>query len=237
MKKHDLVKPKVLLAFPTYEGKQRFETSMCILDLTRIMDKIEFTFTALPQDAAIGRLRNHAAWFLLEKTDCDYMLQIDHDITFSTDDILRILNHGEDIVGGLYPAKQINKPRWIVTGIEGEQPDERGLEKCMEIGTGFLLTHRSVFEKMRAAYPEEAYHCDADPARPLKHDFFKFGVVNKRYLSEDYYFCYRARCLGFDIYADHGVKLGHIGPHEFKGPPTEKKPEPPQITTEQTVLP
>lgn len=222
--KHKLTRPKVLIALPTYEGKQRVETSMCLLNLTGVMDRVEFTFTQLPGDAAIGRLRNHAAWFLLTQTDCDYMLQIDHDIVFTPDDVLRIVSHGEDIVGGLYPAKQLEPKRWIVTGMKGEEPDARGLEKCAEIGTGFLLTHRSVFERMAKAYPEEEYQCDSDPKRPTKWDFFKFGVVNRRYMSEDYYFCYRARCLGFDIYADHGIKLGHVGPHQYTGPATEKEP-------------
>jgi choline kinase len=42
-------------------------------------------------------------------------------------------------------------------------------------------------------------------------DFFPVGVVNKEYLSEDWYFCDKARALGFKVMLDTRVQLRHEG--------------------------
>ncbi len=42
-------------------------------------------------------------------------------------------------------------------------------------------------------------------------DFFSVGVVNKEYLSEDWYFCDKARALGFRVMLDTRIQVRHEG--------------------------
>jgi len=41
-------------------------------------------------------------------------------------------------------------------------------------------------------------------------------IVDRRMISEDWFFCDRARALGFTIYADTKVILKHIGTVVFR---------------------
>jgi hypothetical protein len=59
--------------------------------------------------------------------------------------------------------------------------------------------------------PEIAYTPDDTSARQVAWDFFSMGVVNGRYLSEDYYFDYRLRQAGFDVWVDTTVVTRHRG--------------------------
>lgn len=212
---------KVLIVLPAYDGTVKTETFLSLLNFARQSRDlgIEATFTAINGDGAIGRVRNNAAHYLLEHSDHEYLMQIDHDIRFTPEDLARLVSHKVDVVGGMYAVKQL-EDRWIMTGLEGEATDDRGLLSVREIGTGFLLISRRCLEKLRADNPDITYRCDGDPAAPTKWDFFKFGVVDNRYLSEDYYFCLLARRAGFKVYADTEVRLQHIGAIAYPVLPT-----------------
>lgn len=66
-------------------------------------------------------------------------------------------------------------------------------------GTGCLLIHRSVLEKIRAeATAHEGDWC-----------WFRDMPVNGAWFSEDHFFCARARALGFKLHAHTGATLPH----------------------------
>ena len=93
-----------------------------------------------------------------------------------------------------------------------------------EGGTGFMMIHRSVFEKYAEAYPELKYK--PDHARTEHFDgtreitaFFDTIIDpdTKRYLSEDYMFSYNARKIGIKIWMCPWMKLKHVGSYIFGG--------------------
>jgi hypothetical protein len=67
-------------------------------------------------------------------------------------------------------------------------------------GTGCLLIHRSVFEKMREV---------ADPHQGNEWCWFWDGPINGVWLGEDLMFCRRARSLGFPIHVNTAAILSH----------------------------
>jgi hypothetical protein len=67
-------------------------------------------------------------------------------------------------------------------------------------GAGCLLVHRDVFAAFRAGATE---HQGADWC------WFHDGPVNGHWLSEDHWFCQRARELGFPLHAHTGATLPH----------------------------
>jgi hypothetical protein len=93
-----------------------------------------------------------------------------------------------------------------------------------EAATGFMLLPRTTLEKWAERYPEQRYR--PDHARTENFDgsneitaFFDCVIdpETKRYLSEDYYFCKKAREAGMFLWMCPWMKLNHVGMHVFRG--------------------
>lgn len=169
-------------------------------------------------DSSINRARNQLTADFLE-SDCDKLLQIDSDLGFSPDDIIRISSHSEPVVGGMYPLKREgDQVEWCGNGLREliAPVREDGLQEVRFIGTGFLCVERSVFEKiLKLDGPEITYEADEPPHR-TEWDFWRCGVrktadPRMRYLTEDWWFCQRWLDQGGQIFADTHVRLQHVG--------------------------
>ena len=101
------------------------------------------------------------------------------------------------------------------------------LGKPLEIaegGTGFMLIPRETLEKYRDAYPELRYRPDHvrtdnfDGTRDIT-AFFDCIIdpKSRRYLSEDYFFCRKAKEIGLRTWMCPWMKLHHVGTYIFKG--------------------
>jgi hypothetical protein len=100
----------------------------------------------------------------------------------------------------------------------------------MEIGTGFMMIKREVFEKFEEAYPEYRYKPDHvgqkhfDGSRYI-HAYFDTIIdrgpnapgSSERYLSEDYFFCQMCRKIGIQIWLCPWMKTQHVGTFAFTG--------------------
>jgi hypothetical protein len=169
-------------------------------------------------ESPVGRSRNSlTAEFL--KTDCTDLLFIDSDLIFSAEQIERIVLHEEDVVGGLYQMKCEGQPRICWNHKEGvTTPNEKGLMEVCYIGTGFLRVRRRVFERMVAEFGEDIWY-DTDNAqikRERQYDFWRMGVYkykngDRRWLSEDWWFCQKCQDLGIPVYADCSILARHSG--------------------------
>lgn len=93
-----------------------------------------------------------------------------------------------------------------------------------EAGTGFMMIRRSTFEKYQKAYPELMYK--PDHVRTAEFDgsreimaFFDCIIdpSSRRYLSEDYNFCYHVQKMGGKIWLCPWMKLTHAGMYMFGG--------------------
>jgi hypothetical protein len=99
-----------------------------------------------------------------------------------------------------------------------------GCSKVTNIGTGFLLIKRNVFDKLIENYPDSSYINDVEGydnefTRNNFYTFFDTMVhpVSKRYLSEDYAFCQKWLDIGGEIWCDLSVNLAHIGNCTYNG--------------------
>jgi hypothetical protein len=93
-----------------------------------------------------------------------------------------------------------------------------------EGGTGFMCIARETFDNFKTAYPEMSYK--PDHARTENFDgtneimaYFDCQIdpVTRRYLSEDYFFCHKAREIGMKVWMCGWMELHHIGSYIFKG--------------------
>jgi hypothetical protein len=131
--------------------------------------------------------------------------------------IARLYQYRErGIIGGLYPLKQ-PEIQWCFNTLDGQnmviEPETELAEmKC--VGTGVMLIPREIIEAQIKAHPELAYTDDA--SGETYYDLWSFGVCEvaagkRRRLTEDWWFCHRARALGYRVWVDTSCHFKHHG--------------------------
>lgn len=96
--------------------------------------------------------------------------------------------------------------------------------EVMEMGTGFMMIRRATFDKYKEAYPHLSYRPDHvrteafDGSREI-HAYFDCIIdpTSKRYLSEDYMFCYNTAKAGMKVWLCPWMSMHHVGSYVFGG--------------------
>ena len=165
--------------------------------------------------ALISRIRNEIVQTFLDRADDAWLLMLDSDeiITVPVFDKLVAAAHdvSHPIVAGLYfgafrgddiypiPVPLIYRAQDYGYGAINDYPADRVIE-IDAAGTGCLLIHRSVLEKMRENATE-------DQGRDWC--WFQDEPIAGHWVGEDLIFCRRAKALGFPIHAHTGAQLPH----------------------------
>lgn len=208
---------KLFVAVPCY-GQVPAEFMTSLMRLQR-HPPCDMSIHQTNGDSLVTRARNGLTADFLE-TDCSHLLWIDSDLVFTPSDVRRLMEHAEDLVGGLYAKKQRGPAAWVLNTCETEQPSrEDGLQRVKYIGTGLCRISRRVFETMIAAHGGEI-EFRPDQIDRRQWDFWRVGVYNypsgaRRYLSEDWWFCEVWNALGGTVWADTRVVAKHIGSYAY----------------------
>lgn len=123
-----------------------------------------------------------------------HMLWLDSDMRFPPDTLTRLLSHKKPIVGANAVARQ--DPHSFVATRNGEivktTNASRGIEEVDKVGLAVMLISTAVFKQ-------------------IPKPWFLFEYDGENYMSEDVYFCRKAREAGFKIYIDHDLskKVSH----------------------------
>jgi hypothetical protein len=173
-------------------------------------------FVRIKGSGLLSKMRNRVVKAFLENTTSDWLLMIDTDeqLTVETFDILVNAAHDKErpVVSGLvFAAFDAHKhpypkpvPAIFQDAPEGFLPlfkyDRNSLFEIDACGTGCVLIHRSVLEKMREM---------ADPHQGQDWCWFWDGPIEGNWISEDLLFSRRIRQLGFPIYVHTGAVLPH----------------------------
>lgn len=130
----------------------------------------------------------------------DYVLMIDSDVVVPNNTLDLMLEPGADIVLGLCPRKNTNIGR--VEIYKDTCPDY----------TDFY-TYKTLPDKHRLEIKGGGLACAlirTDVFRKLEYPYFRYvEYANGSSLSEDLFFCGKAREAGYQIYADTRVRCGH----------------------------
>ena len=96
--------------------------------------------------------------------------------------------------------------------------------EVLEIGTGFMMIRKETFRKYAAAFPKQSYKPDHvrtehfDGSREIMAYFdCIIDPESKRYLSEDYNFCYHAQKAGMKVWFCPWMQMQHVGTYIFGG--------------------
>lgn len=248
IKLDDLRKHRLFVATPMYGGMNHglFLKSCLDLQALCIQYGIEVRFSFLFNESLITRARNYLVDEFL-RSGSTHLMFIDADIKFDPMDIIALLALDKDIIGAPYPKKSLNWNNVKRATVKNPEIEAGELEsligeyvfnpvpgttnfsileplEVLEIGTGFMLIRREVFDKFQEEYPHLRYKPDHvgqanfDGSRYI-HAFFDTVIDpdTHRYLSEDYMFCQYWRNIGGAIWVCPWMKLSHLGSYEFKG--------------------
>ena len=207
-------------------------------------NNIDLSVSFLFNESLIQRGRNLLAHQFMQNEAATHLMFIDADIKFNPADIVHMLRADKDIICGIYPKKEINWHTVVqavkdgvpvdqlknktgsmvvnLVGYEGEVtvPAHEPIE-IWNGGTGFMLIKKEVMMQLKEVLP--SYVNDVRVLSGQVNDriteYFACAIEPgiERLLSEDYYFCWKAREHGIKIHAAPWVYLGHFGSYLFEG--------------------
>lgn len=213
-------KPRIMVGTPAYNGQVQVEYVRSLLDMTAT--GLNYAWYTVVNDSLVARARNTILARFHQSGDFTHLLYLDADVGISGRDIRKLLEHGKDVVGAPVPIKiaGAGKPAFSV----GEVISRSGtLASVTRIGTAVLMLSREAVDRLiqHAVENGRRYAPDSltlgDVARETHYDVFRQGVSDGRYVSEDYWVCYDLKSLGFEIFADLGIRTKHFGMSEFSG--------------------
>jgi FkbM family methyltransferase len=200
-------KKTILIGIPTAKYIES-ETFKSIYDMI-VPDGYEVDFQCF-YGYNIDQVRNLiASW----AERYDYLFSVDSDIAFEKDTLVKMLQHDKDMVTGLYiqrkPGQHILE---LYRAGQGNIPYEdiygKGLVEVDGCGFGCVLVKSEVIRAI--GYPQFVY---------------KSALNHNDTISEDVYFCTKAREKGFKIYADTSIICRHIGATQFLVTPPTHVPQ------------
>jgi hypothetical protein len=185
--------PPILLAIPCVDWM--WSTAVAAITLLSHMLPPGSRLQFMPETySSISYKRTMIARTLLASPELHAVLMVDSDMDPPADAALRLLSHDLDIVSALYCQRQ--QPYGLSAAmLEGRAPptiEERQRPVAVAgVGFGCVLIKRHVFEAVPAPWFAD------EPNTPG--------------LSEDYWFCHRARACGFTVHLDCLLECGHVG--------------------------
>ena len=222
-KSYDLAGRKLFVALPAYDFKVSLKLAVSLAQLAQAAPHhgIELQIGSICGCSVVSRARNLLTQDLLD-SECTDLIFIDSDINFQPDDVLRLLAWTSDpkkgIVAGVPRVR--DEVKTYITSLEYDEANQltmngMGLVRAERVATAFMMVRRDVFEKMIEAHPEWRYYDKrADKTVPALFDFL---LAEEGYIGEDFLFCDRAREIGFEVWIDPTISLGHMGVQEYQG--------------------
>jgi FkbM family methyltransferase len=195
------MKKKILVAIPTAKYVE-VETFKSLWDL-EVPKGYELDFQYF-YGYNIAQIRNLIADWAKRY---DYLLSVDSDIVLPNDALIKMLAADKDIISGLYiqriPGTQtlevyMATPSGGCTNIPYALLENRQIVEIEACGMGCALIKSEVFRKI--SYP---------------HFFYKEALTMRDTVSEDVFFCKKAKEHGFTVWADPSIKCDHIGAATF----------------------
>jgi hypothetical protein len=173
--------------------------------------RISVTLCVEAGNCHVDDMRNGIVASFLE-SGCDELVFIDEDVGFDPKDLLKLIMHDRDLVGGVYPKKE-DEPNFPVFTNPGDLwSDESGLVEVHGLPTGFMKIKRHVIERLWADEPAWT-GSDGREYRSL----FERGIADGRRWSGDYMFCRKWIRVGGKLYADPSFTMTHTGKKTWAG--------------------
>ena len=202
----------------SYEGKSKMKTILVAIPTAKYIEpetfksiydlevpngyKLDFQFF---YGYNIDQIRNLIADWAKKY---DYLLSVDSDIILPKDTLTKMLAADKDIITGLYiqriPDTHTVEVYMVIsnggmTHIPYKLLKDTGVVEVAGCGFGACLVKSEIFRKME--YP---------------HFYYQSALDHKNTVSEDIYFCKKARDLGYKVWVDTSIMCDHKGTSYYK---------------------
>lgn len=153
-----------------------------------------------PDSLEVGEARNEIVRSAL-RDGVEWLFFMDYDVAPPPNALIKLLNLKTDIAAGVYHAKQV--PSYPLILVKGhpyafEDYEVGDLIKVDGVGMGCTLIHMDVFRKIQPPWFRTIQPTTSD------------GSHLTPQLTEDIYFCNKARDAGYEIIVDTSVQCGHV---------------------------
>ena len=188
---------KVFIGTPSYAANLSVDYVRSVVETAIVLtaNGVPMEHHVLCGSPFLGKARNDLVDRFL-KSECDNLLFLDSDVGFDVRNLIRVLNHKQEIVGGLVPKRDSKHEdafhQNALTGVI-----ENGLFQSLELPTAFMRIKRSAFEKLDKPYFRAESSEDA------------FG--------EDIYFCRKWVAKGEHFWIDSDIDFSHTGEYIWRG--------------------
>lgn len=203
MTENDNNRPRVGIGLPTYNGHYYPDMKRCLNALVKKshLSGID-VMTIEGEGSDLPQLRNKIVTQALQN-ECTHLFFIDSDMVFPDDGLLKLLKHDRDIISGLCVmraephtpvAKKVDENGQYY--VPYDYTEGRFYSDLDSVGGAFLLIKTDVLRKMESPW-------------------FAMPEYMGATMSEDIYFCKKAKGLGYDICLDSSLVIGHIGQYIY----------------------
>lgn len=205
-----------MVATPTYDGTlhHRFVKAYEAALLYCVVRKVELELRIVAGSSLIQYARNQLLREFLDETDFTHIMWIDADVGFDPRGIIKLLEHGLDVVGGVYPMK-VMPIEWPYEPMPGEQ--KAGLHRAKTMPGGFLLCTRRAMQACADQAPKYWHHMAGVRYRTSHVFDLVLDEESETLLGEDVILCQRVRKAGFDVWVDPDMHFSHCGSFEWRG--------------------
>jgi len=240
-------KGNIFVCTPMYGGMCTGYYTQSLLTLGPVLNQngYDMAYSAMFNESLIQRGRNALAHGFMQRPECTHLMFIDADIKFNPQDIIKMIEADKDIICGIYPKKEINwveVEKAVKEGVPTDRLKTRTASVVVNLkdyagsvtvpvsepveifngGTGFMLIKRSTFETMKSvvnSYNNDVLFLDGGISNDRITEYFACAIEpgTERLLSEDYFFCWKAREAGLKVWAAPWAQLGHFGSYLFEG--------------------
>lgn len=189
---------KLAIAMTT-TGTIKSQTVFCML---RMIKQLKCDYAVFIKDGSILHYNREQLVKSAYDTGCTHILFIDSDMYFEPDAANKLIARNKDIVGVHYnlrknpPTTTVHMDKIKKSRIKEDHPD--GFLTCDAVATGFLLINMDVFKKVKEPW-----------------FFWKTDKDGEVVMGEDYWFCEKARKVGYDIWVDLTIPVKHIGDYLY----------------------
>ena len=208
---------------PCYGGLVNEKTTTSLFNLGKLLvrSNIEHGIMTVANESLITHGRSRIANFFMNNTEFEYLFCLDADVAFKPEDMLKLYSYQKPVVSASYPMKTL--PLRHCYEVYNPVKLCGNLIKIGGIGMGFVMIHRSVFEKLNRYYSELKYFPGLNNSnypiteKEYHNSYHYFAEMNKegKYLGEDMSFFHRLTDIGYDVWLDTSIELQHIGSHIF----------------------
>lgn len=173
---------------------------------------IPVTFGIRAGNSRVERARDKVVWEFMA-SDCNRLLWLDSDQMFKPEDVLRLLCFSTelDIVGAVYPCKA--EPIELRYAAAEAVPNKWGMLRVGGMGLGFTMVARGVMEEHMANAPLVKFD-GVDGRMPM---IFRSRISDGVDVGEDIGFFRDCDEMGFKVWVDPAMKIGHIGSKVYEG--------------------